>query len=242
MPTVCRVLLHCSAESCSPKLPGNTHTPQERTQQQHNNNMALNFFAFLAIVAITVSEIAVGTTFRLPEHWQGSGLLSVFCLDNLRLARTAFCLAVLLLLLAGHVAYFFCAVISAALLLLAVLLLRRLSSDGFIMNKILRVVAGAVHIIGLWILPFCILWNLSDSYSDVYFVSQEVGHFVPSTFYVVGVVVLPLLMLPGSYQLGGIEHQMMESTFNFGSGIIYFIIFRTAHHFGGEDPKTGMSA
>jgi len=116
------------------------------------------------------------------------------------------------------------------------------SSLGRVVLRLLpSSLAALYHIFATWILPFCILYETVDARSDTEYFGQEIGHLAPATFYIVGLVVLPLLVLPKGYETASTTHQLYESIFNVGFSAIYFTIFRIAHHLRGQDPPR-MSA
>lgn len=96
--------------------------------------------------------------------------------------------------------------------------------------------AAVHHMLALWILPFAILYGVVDAQADKDYFGQEVGHVAPATFYVVGLVILPLLILPRGYESASVTHQLYESIFNTCFAGVYFVVFRTAHHLEGQDP------
>ena len=209
----------------------------------------MNLFAFCALIALAVSEFVFGTATPVSQYcsfpfysWFGDNT------SNTHLAVVCYAIAIVLLLVAGNMAYFSIALVLLGLLLAMVALSRHpcTSLPGSISSTAVawsyRTLAVLVHMTGLWMLPVCILWSLAGAYTDDQFFVYEIGHFVPASFYLLGLVILPLLLLPGSCPLGGTEHQKLEGKFIFISGIIYFCIFRTAHHFLGESMTTGMSA
>jgi hypothetical protein len=100
---------------------------------------------------------------------------------------------------------------------------------------------GFFHLLGVWILPFMVLWGWCDAFDREDFFIQEIGHLVPATFYYFGLVLLPLFIMRRGYEKGGLEHQLFEGTFCFFFSIVYFLIFRLVHWSQGENPPT-MSA
>ena len=112
-----------------------------------------------------------------------------------------------------------------------------LSSCKYIVLRLLPSALAAIHhMLALWILPFAVLYGVVDAQADKDYFGQEVGHVAPATFYVVGLVILPLLVLPRGYESASVTHQLYESIFNTCFAGVYFIVFRTAHHYEGQDP------
>ena len=112
-----------------------------------------------------------------------------------------------------------------------------LSSCKYIVLRLLPSALAAIHhMLALWILPFAVLYGVVDAQADKDYFGQEVGHVAPATFYVVGLVILPLLVLPRGYESASVTHQLYESIFNTCFAGVYFVVFRTAHHYEGQDP------
>lgn len=112
-----------------------------------------------------------------------------------------------------------------------------LSSCKCIVLRLLPSALAAIHhMLALWILPFALLYGVVDAQADKDYFGQEVGHVAPATFYVVGLVILPLLVLPRGYESASVTHQLYESIFNTCFAGVYFVVFRTAHHYEGQDP------
>ena len=110
------------------------------------------------------------------------------------------------------------------------------SCKRIVLRLLPSALAAIHHMLALWILPFAILYGVVDAQADKDYFGQEVGHVAPATFYVVGLVILPLLVLPRGYESASVAHQLYESIFNTCFAGVYFVIFRTAHHFEGQDP------
>lgn len=112
-----------------------------------------------------------------------------------------------------------------------------LSSCKCIVLRLLPSALAAIHhMLALWVLPFAVLYGVVDAQADKDYFGQEVGHVAPATFYVVGLVIFPLLVLPRGYESASVTHQLYESIFNTCFAGIYFVVFRTAHHYEGQDP------
>jgi hypothetical protein len=99
-----------------------------------------------------------------------------------------------------------------------------------------RLVAGWTHLVGVWLLWAFSLWGILGVYEhgkELYI--QEIGHLVPASFYYIGLVLSPLLLIDAGFDSGSVEHQMQEGGINFILSISAYLSFRIAHHLLGQD-------
>ncbi|KAL7532725.1 hypothetical protein ACHAWF_004219 [Thalassiosira exigua] len=94
--------------------------------------------------------------------------------------------------------------------------------------------ASLFHAVGLWMLPWLILWRVTDSYTEPRFWSHEAGHLIPATLLIVITNILPVIAFPTGYAKPTLEYQKVESISITFLGFINTVIFRTAHQLSGH--------
>ena len=174
------------------------------------------------------------------------GFAEALAFSNLRLASILGGIALVFLLFASRVAYLLIFVLLAALAGCGVFLYRLPAKDrdprsnglrGAVLGKHApRWVAGLIHLFGLWLLPVCIMWGVLDVYGKELFYSEEIGHQLPATQYMLFFVITPLLLMPAGYEKGELKHQLYESVVLIVAATIYYMCFRIAHFHEGRNP------
>jgi len=147
------------------------------------------------------------------------------------------------LIFSGHLSYLFMAMIlgglGVAVAAWHLVLPTYIQEHRYFGSLSLKILGGLIHLAGVWTVFWTYIWNTASAYDDPIFFGQEIGHFVPSTFYYAGLVLMPLYFCPPNYERGQLRHQFWEGLFILIAGVIYFIIFRTAHYL---QPGDEMSA